>query len=51
MRDRRDLIGASREALQQVGKDPAHLQPANFTAVDEFHIQEAVERSNRGPSR
>ncbi len=36
---RRDLTGGIREALQQVGKDPAHLQPADLAAVDEFHIR------------
>ena len=34
-----DLTEAIREALQQVGKDPAHLQPAELAAVDEFHIR------------
>ena len=36
---RRNLTKAIREALQQVGKDPAHLQPADLAAVDEFHIR------------
>ncbi|WP_210204615.1 class I SAM-dependent methyltransferase [Microvirga sp. 17 mud 1-3] len=35
----RDLTKAIREALQRAGKDPAHLQPTDLAAVDEFHIR------------
>jgi hypothetical protein len=51
---RRNLTEAIREALQQAGKDPTRLQPADLAAVDEFHIrgrQATLELASRiGPT-
>ncbi len=47
---RPDLLGAIRIALQEAGKDPTHLQPADLAPVDEFHIrgrQATLELANR----
>jgi SAM-dependent methyltransferase len=47
---RHNLTEAIREALQQAGKDAAHLQPADLAAVDEFHIrgrQATLELANK----